>query len=177
MNGMKALVRIATACLVASAVLSGAAPAANADADAGQVCLVNEVVSFSQPVTNTPQTVTVTVQGQLFNCTSGSVATGSYTETAALPNYSCTQLFYQGSGTRVFTWTDPTAAPSAYSYNRTSSRVGANIVILLLGSITGGTFATEPAKMELTGLNPDPISCATTGISQLTLLGVLTVGL
>lgn len=175
MNGIKAAVRIATACLVASAALSGVVPAAHADA--GQTCAVNEVVSFSQPVTNTPQTVTVTVQGQLFTCTNGSAATGSYTETATLPNYSCTQLFYQGSGTRVFTWTDPTAAPSTYSYNRTSSRVGANIVILLLGSITGGTFATEPAKMQLTALNPDPISCATTGISQLTLLGALTIGL
>ncbi|MEU4746400.1 hypothetical protein AB0G02_38895, partial [Actinosynnema sp. NPDC023658] len=158
MNGIKAFARVAAACLVASAALSGAAPAAQADA--GQVCLDNEVVSFSQPVTNTPKTVTVTVKGQLFNCTDGAATTGSYTETATLPDYSCTQLFYQGSGTRTFTWTDPAVAPTTYSYNRTSSRVGANIVIVLLGSITTGTFATEPAKMQLTALNPDPISCA-----------------
>ncbi|WP_447002519.1 hypothetical protein ACRAKI_22695 [Saccharothrix isguenensis] len=166
--------RAATACLVASAMLSGLVPTAHAAVE--QSCLVNEVVAFSEPVTNTPRTVTVTVQGQLFNCTNGSVATGSYTETATLPNYTCTSLFYQGSGTRVFTWTDPTVTPSTYSYNRTSSRVGANVVILLLGSITGGTFATEPAKMQLTALNPDPLSCATTGISHLTLVGALTVG-
>ncbi|WP_367127497.1 hypothetical protein [Saccharothrix sp. HUAS TT1] len=175
MNGIKAVARVAVACLVAAAALSGTASAA--PSAAGQTCLVNEVVSFSRPVTNTPQTVSVTVRGQLFNCLGGPVATGSYTETATLVDYSCTELFYQGSGTRVFTWTDPSAAPSEYSYNRTSSRVGANIVIVLLGSITTGTFATEPAKMQLTALNPDPISCATTGISQLTLLGALVVGI
>ena len=174
MNRIEAALRTAAPCLVAAAALTGVAP--TAQAVVAQTCLVNEVVTFSQPVTNTPQTVTVTVQGQLFNCLNGSAATGSYTETATLPNYSCTQLFYQGSGVRVFDWTDPTAADSSYSYNRTSSRVGANIVILLLGSITTGTFATEPAKMQLTALNPDPISCATTGVSQLTLLGTLVVG-
>ena len=164
---------VAALCLAVSS--SGVAPTAHA-AEV-QACLVNEVVAFSEPVTNTPKTVSVTVNGQLFNCANGSAATGSYTETATLPNYTCTSLFYQGSGTRVFTWTDPAATPSTYSYNRTSSRVGANIVIVLLGSISSGTFATEPAKMQLTALNPDPISCATTGVSQLSLVGALTVGL
>lgn len=175
MNQTKAALRTAAVCLAAAATLAGVAPTANAAVE--QVCLVNEVVAFSAPVTNTPKTVSVTVRGQLFNCTNGSATTGSYTETATLPNYTCTSLFYQGSGTRVLTWTDPAVAPSAYSYNRTSSRAGANIVILLLGSITSGTFTTEPAKMQLTALNPDPISCATTGISQLTLVGALTVGI
>ncbi|ONI92282.1 hypothetical protein ALI22I_04905 [Saccharothrix sp. ALI-22-I] len=174
MNGSKTALRTTAVCLVATATLSGAAPTAHAAVE--QSCLVNEVVAFSEPVTNTPKTVTVTVQGQLFNCTNDSAATGSYTETATLPNYTCTALFYQGSGTRVFTWTDPTVAPSTYSYNRTSSRVGANIVILLLGSTTSGTFTAEPTKMQLTALNPDPVACATTGVSQLTLLGALTVG-
>jgi hypothetical protein len=175
MNLNRTAPRTAAACLVAAAALSGAAP--TAQAAEVQTCLVNEVVAFSAPVTNTPKTVSVTVQGQLFNCTNGSAATGSYTETATLPDYTCTSLFYQGAGTRVFKWTDPAVTPSTYSYNRTSSRVGANIVIVLLGSITDGTFATEPAKMQLTALNPDPISCATTGISHLTLLGALTVGI
>ncbi|GAB2962996.1 hypothetical protein [Saccharothrix stipae] len=173
MNRNKVFSSAAAVCLAAAAS-SGVAPTAHAVVE--QVCAVNEVVAFSAPVTNTPKTVTVTVQGQLFNCTSGSAATGTYTETATLPDYTCTSLFYQGAGTRVFTWTDPAVAASTYSYNRTSSRVGANIVIVLLGSIGSGTFAAEPAKMQLTALNPDPISCATTGISRLTLLGALTVG-
>lgn len=174
MNTSKAAVRAAAVCLMTTASLTGVAPSAGAAA--GQVCLVNEVVAFSEPVTNTPKTVSVTVQGQLFNCSNGSAATGSYTETATLPNYSCTQLFYQGSGARVLTWTDPAVAPSTYSYNRTSSRAGGNIVILLLGSITAGAFQTEPAKMQLTAVNPDLLACLTTGVSQLTLVGALTVG-
>ncbi|MCE6998609.1 hypothetical protein LZG04_27980 [Saccharothrix sp. S26] len=173
MNASKAVTALcATAGLTAA--LSGLGPTAHAAAVA--TCLTNEVVTFSEPVTNTPKTVTVTVKGQLFTCVGGPAATGSYTETAELPNYSCTSLFYQGAGTRVFTWNDPGVEPSTYSYNRTSSRVGANIVIVLLGSITSGTFATEPAKMQLDAVNPDPLRCATTGITGLSLFGALTVG-
>ncbi|MEV1121886.1 hypothetical protein AB0I91_43105 [Actinosynnema sp. NPDC049800] len=172
MNASKAAVAV---CLAAAATLTGVAPTANAAVE--QACLINEVVTFSEPVTNTPKTVTVTVEGQLFNCADASATTGSYTEVATLPDYTCTALFYQGAGTRTFTWTDPAVAPSTYSYNRTSSRVGANIVIVLLGSITSGAFAAQPAKTQLTALNPDPVSCATTGVSRLSLVGALTVGL
>lgn len=172
---MNAYQAVAALCLTASAAVTGVVP--TADAAVVRTCVVNEVVAFSEPVTNTPKTVSVTVEGQLVDCVGGGPATGSYTETATLPDYSCTSLFYQGSGTRVFTWNDPAVTPSTYSYNRTSSRVGANIVILLLGSITSGAYRGEPAKTQLTALNPDPISCATTGVSRLSLVGVLTVGL
>lgn len=172
---MNAYQAVAGLCLTVSAVVTGVAP--TAQAAVVQTCLVNEVVAFSEPVTNTPKTISVTVNGQLFNCAGGAAAAGSYTEVATLPNYTCTSLFYQGSGTRVFNWSDQAVTPSTYSYNRTSSRVGANVVIVLLGSITSGTSAGEPAKMQLTALNPDPISCATTGVSQVSLVGALTVGL
>jgi len=176
MNGIKTAFATAGVCLAAAGgSLLGVAPAAQAAVD--QTCLVNEVAIFSQPVTNSPQTVTVTVNGQLFNCTSGSASTGSYTETATLPNYTCTALFYQGSGTRVLTWTNSAIAPSTFSYNRTSSRVGGNIEIVLLGSIVSGTFTPEPAKAELLAVQPNPIACATTGISQITLVGVLVLGI
>jgi hypothetical protein len=176
MNGIKTKFAIAGVCLAAAAgALLGVAPAAQAAID--QTCLVNEVATFSQPVTNTPQTVTVTVNGQLFNCTSGSASAGSYTETATLPNYTCTALFYQGSGTRVFTWTNSAITPSAFSYNRTSSRVGGNIEIVLLGSIVSGTFNPQPAKAQLLAVQPNPLACATTGIPQVSLVGVLIIGL
>jgi hypothetical protein len=176
---MKAIKTTFTIAGVLLAVVAGSLwatpPVAQAAVD--QICLVNEVATFSQPVTDTPQTVTVTVNGQLFNCTSGSASTGSYTETATLPNYTCTALFYQGSGTRVLTWTNSAAAPSTFSYNRTSSRVGGNIEIVLLGSIVSGTFDTEPAKAQLLAVQPNPLACATTGVSQLTLVGALTIGI
>ena len=175
MIGIRIASRIVGVCLIAATGALVVPPAAHAALD--QICLVNEVVTLSPPVTNTPQTVTVTVNGQLFNCTNGSASTGTYTETATLLNYTCTSLFYQGSGARVFNWTNPAVTPSTYGYNRTSSRVGGNIVILLLGSIGSGTFSPEPAKMQLTALQPDPLSCATIGFSQLTLLGALTIGI
>ena len=168
--------RIAGVCLAAAVVpLLGVSPAAHAAVD--QVCLVSEVVTFSQPVTNTPKTVTVTVSGQLFNCTSSSASTGTYTETATLPNYTCTDILYQGSGTRVFKWTNTAVTPSTFLYNRTSSRVGGNIQIVLLGSISSGTFTPDPVKQELTAPQPDPTACTTTGVSQLTLLGTLSIGI
>lgn len=174
MVGMAA--RLAGTVLAATVgALVGVQPVAHAAVD--QVCLVNEVVALSPPVTDTPQTVNVTVNGQLVNCTNGSATTGSYTETATLLNYTCTSLFYQGAGTRVFEWNNPGTAPSEYDYNRTSSRVGGNIVILLLGSIDSGTFVAAPAKMQLTALQPNPLLCATVGVSQLTLLGALTIGI
>jgi hypothetical protein len=176
MNGIKTTFAMAGVCLAVAVVsLLGATPTAQAAVD--QTCLVNEVATFSQPVTNTPQTVTVTVNGQLFNCTSGSASTGSYTETATLSNYTCTALFYQGSGTRIFTWTNSAIAPSTLSYNRTSSRVGGNVEIVLLGSIVSGTFTPEPAKVQLLAVQPNPIACATTGVSQLTLAGALIIGI
>jgi hypothetical protein len=175
MNGItKALATAGVCFATAAGTLLGAAPAAQAAVD--QTCLVNEVATFSQPITNTPQTVTVTVNGQLFNCTSGSATTGGYTETATLPNYTCTSLFYQGSGTRVLTWTNAAVAPSAFSYNRTSSRVGGNVEIVLLGSIVSGTFTPEPAKAELLAVQPNPLACATTGVSQVSLVGALVIG-
>jgi hypothetical protein len=175
MKGIKSTSAVAGVFLAVAGSLLGMAPVAHAAVD--QICLVSEVATFSQPVTNTPQTVTVTVNGQLFNCTSGSASAGSYTETATLPNYTCTALFYQGSGTRVLTWTNPAIAPSAFSYNRTSSRVGGNVEIVLLGSIVSGTFTPEPAKAELLAVQPNPLLCATTGVPQVSLVGALTIGL
>ncbi|HEY0639369.1 MAG TPA: hypothetical protein VGD67_17110 [Pseudonocardiaceae bacterium] len=172
---VRAVARVAGVFLaVASWAVLGVQPVAGAAVDQG--CVVNEVVTLNPPVTDTPQSVQVTVNGQLVNCTNGSATTGSYTETATLLNYTCTSLFYQGSGTRVLEWNNPGTAPSSYDYNRTSSRVGGNIVILLLGSIGSGTFVAAPAKMQLTALQPNPLLCATTGVSQLTLLGALTIG-
>lgn len=123
------------------------------------------------------RTAEVTVEGQLLDRTSGTAATGGCTGTATLPDRTCTALFYQGSGTRVLTRTEPDAAPSGFDHDRTSSRGGADTAIVPLGSTSAGTFATEPAKTRLTALNPDPIACATTGVSRLTPLGALTVGL
>jgi hypothetical protein len=156
-------------------LLAGVVPAAHAAVD--QVCVLNEVIVYSPPLTNTPQTVTFTVNGQLFNCTSGSASTGSYSETGTASNATCTSVLGAGSGTRIFHWTNTAIAPSTFSYNRTVSRIGGNIVVVAEGSIISGAFTPDPAKSMGLGVQPNPVACMTTGVPQLTAVGTLTIGI
>lgn len=167
----------AAACLAAAApVLAGTAPAAHA-IGLDQVCALSEVVTYSPPLTTSPQTVTFTVSGQLFNCTSGSAPTGYYAESGTAPNATCTSVLSAGGGTRVFHWNNSAIAPSTFSYNRVVSRVNGNIVVAAVGAITSGTFTPDPAKSTGTGLEPDLTACGSTGVSQLTDVGTVTIGL
>lgn len=168
--------RIAAVHLTVAAVMSLAiTPSAHAAVD--QFCVLNEVVTYSPPLTDTPQTVTFSVSGQLYNCTSSSAPTGSYAETGNAPNATCTSVLAAGSGTRVFKWTNTAIAPSTFSYNRTANRVGGNIQVVAVGSISSGTFTPDPAKSVGVGAQPDPSACSTTGVSQLTASGSLTIGI
>ncbi|MEV5751547.1 hypothetical protein AB0L00_27305 [Actinoallomurus sp. NPDC052308] len=164
-------------CLAAAApVLAGMAPAAHA-VGLDQVCTLSEVVTYSPPLTTSPQTVTFTVSGQLFNCTSSSAPTGYYAESGTASGATCTSVLSAGSGTRVFHWNNSALAPSTFSYNRVVSRVNGDIVVTALGAITSGTFTPDPTKSVGTGLEPDLTACGTTGVSQLTDVGTVTIGL
>ena len=160
--------------LLAATALVALAPTAHAAVD--QVCTVSETTRFSPPITNNPQTVNITVDGNLFNCTSGSASTGTYTEVLTRPNLTCTNLLLSASGTRVFNWTNSAIAPSTFTYNRTVTRVNGNVQVEFLGEIASGTFTPDPAKEEVTGPEPDLTLCMTTGVSQLALVGILTIG-
>ncbi|MFI9006114.1 hypothetical protein ACIGNX_02615 [Actinosynnema sp. NPDC053489] len=168
--------RIAGAC-AAAAVLAMSGTTATAHAAVDQTCALSEVVTYDPPLTNTPRDVTFTVEGQLFNCTSGSAPTGSYHESGTATNASCSGVLAAGSGTRVYTWTTSAIPPSTFSYNRTTTRVGGEIVVVALGSITSGSFTPDPAKSTGTGLQPNPLACSTTGVSTLTAAGLLVIGL
>ncbi|WP_242911516.1 hypothetical protein [Actinomadura terrae] len=173
---------IRVAATAAGACLAGAAPALvavapAAHAVAGQLCDLTEVVTYDPPLTNTPQTVTFDVSGQLVNCTNPAARTGSYHESGSATAATCTGILSAGSGTRVFHWNNSDLQPSTFSYNRVVNRIGGNIQVVAMGSITSGTFTGLPAKSLGVGLQPDPIACATTGASQLTAVGTLTIGL
>jgi hypothetical protein len=142
-----------------------------------QVCAVTEIVTYTPAVTNTPQNVTVTVHGNLFTCTSSSAPTGSYTETALEPGITCTNLLASASGTRIFHWTNTAIAPSTFTYNLTGTAVNGTAQATFLGEIAAGTFTPDPAKEEVTGPVPDPITCLTTGVSQTTYIGTLEIGI
>lgn len=167
------VIAVAAAHLAAVAVLSPTTAHAAVD----QLCTLNEVITYTPPLTDTPQTVTFSVNGQLFNCTSTSAATGSYAESGTVTGATCTGILSSGSGTRVFTWTNSAIAPSVFSYNRTATRVGGNIQVVAVGSIASGTFTPDAAKSVGVGAQPDPTACATTGVSRLTAAGSVTIGL
>jgi len=165
---------LAAAVLVPAGLVGVASPA---HALLDQTCVVNEVITWSPPISDTPQNVTFTVHGQLVNCTSGSASAGSYFETGTASSATCTSLLGAGSGTRVFHWTNTAIAPSAFAYNRTTIRVNNNLQVVAVGSIVAGTFTPLPAKSVGTAPQLDPIACATTGVPQQTAAGLLTIGL
>jgi hypothetical protein len=156
-------------------VLAGLPQAAHAALD--QVCADTEIITYNPAVTNTPQTVTVTVSGNLFNCTSSSATTGSYTETVTIPAATCTNVLTGGPGTRIFTWTNPAIAPSTFTYNRVATLVNGTVQVEFLGEISAGTFTPDPAKQEVTGLVLNPIACLTTGVPETTFAGTVEIGL
>jgi hypothetical protein len=142
-----------------------------------QVCAVEEVVTYNPPLTDTPQTVTVTVHGELFNCTSTSNPTGSYTEIVTVPNSSCLSLLGSSSGVRTYVWRNSTTYPaSVFSYNRTVNRVDALVEATFLGSITSGSYTPSPAKEVVFATAPSPIACQTTGVSSVTSVGAVSIG-
>ena len=170
-------IRTALAIVVSQLVVVCLAAPATAHAAVDQACALSEVITYDPPLTDTPQTVTFRVSGQLFNCTNSSASTGSYAESGTAAGATCTGTLSPGSGTRVFTWTNSAIAPSTFSYNRTATRVGGNIQVVAVGSITAGTFTPDPAKSVGVGAHPDPTACATTGVSRLTAVGSVTIGL
>ncbi|WP_309111173.1 hypothetical protein [Saccharothrix sp.] len=170
-------IRTALAIVVLHLVVVGLVAPATAHAAVDQECVLSEVITYDPPLTDTPRTVTFHVSGQLFNCTSSSASTGSYAESGTVTGATCSGTLSPGSGIRVFTWTNGAIAPSTFSYNRTATRVGGNIQVVAVGSITSGTFTPDPAKSVGLGAQPDPTACATTGVSRLTAAGSVTIGL
>jgi hypothetical protein len=58
-----------------------------------------------------------------------------------------------------------------------TTRANGNVQVELLGSITSGTFSPDPAKQEVTGLEPESTACSTMGVSRLTFHGILIIGI
>ncbi|MEW9551138.1 hypothetical protein [Nonomuraea sp. NPDC050783] len=140
-----------------------------------QICTLQEDITYSPPLTNTPQTVTYTVHGQLTACTDSSAPGGHYDESGTATGASCTALLASGNGTRTFAWAS--GDHSEFQYSRMVNRVAGYIQVIATGTIGGGRYQGEPATSEGIGLQPDPLGCATVGVSHLTALGTVTIGL
>ena len=140
-----------------------------------QICTLQERITYSPPLTNTPQTVTYTVHGDLTACTDGSAPTGYYDESGTATGASCTSLLASGSGTRTFQWAS--GGHSTFQYTRIVNRLVDYIQVIATGSSVEGAYEGETTTSEGRGLQPDPLACATTGVPQLTALGTITIGL
>jgi hypothetical protein len=140
-----------------------------------QICTLQEHITYSPPLTNTPQTVTYTVHGELTACTDGSAPTGHYDESGTAAGASCTSLLASGSGTRTFQWAS--GDHSEFHYTRMVNRLIGYVQVIATGSIVEGAYVGETTTSQGLGLQPDPLACATTGVPQLTALGTITIGL
>lgn len=152
-------------------------PPQAAQAVADQTCSVNQTTEFNPPITDEPQSITVTVNGNLYLCTSSSASTGTYFVQATIPALTCTKLFGSGSSSLLLNWTNPAIADSTFTYNRTTQVVNGNTVNTFLGEIASGTFTPDPAQMVIAAPETDFLACSGTGVSSHTSNGTLTIGL
>ncbi|MGW7446956.1 hypothetical protein [Kitasatospora sp. NPDC054795] len=146
-------------------------------------CTGQSTITYSPPVTDTPQPLQITADGKLGSeaplgtCTAiGATLTGaSYHEQFQTPAQSCNSTVGTQSGTRVYTWDD--SETSTFSYTTVLVRVGGQSASLRSGTITSGRFSGLTAQ-ELTIVPVlDPLLCATTGVPSATSQTTLTIGI
>jgi hypothetical protein len=125
-------------------------PAITATATAASVdahCLGTFARTFSPPVTNTPQMVTVTGHNDYNTCTVGPTATGTETETLTL---SCIPVTAGPATTETLTWHDATGDTSTISWSAPTV-VGQTVVFT--GTVTAGRHAGDTATKVTSGIS------------------------
>ncbi|WP_027343131.1 hypothetical protein [Hamadaea tsunoensis] len=163
---------------VLAAVILGvlAAPsAAQADPVTLLDCTGWQDVSYSPPLTNTETSTLQSVDARfgtsalpLGLClTVGSTITGGGYTTSFTSLRSCLELAVASGEpvTRAYSWNDATT--STVSTTRRVERTEGTTVITFEGTVTAGHFAGATIVETLVAVNPNPLICATTGVSSL----------
>ncbi len=137
------------------------APPAAADA-LGVTCgpPSSQTSTFTPPLTNTPQPVTVQVSTQYGPCTAASapgLTSGSRTAAISYPNRSCLDLLDSSPLTFTITWN--TGQKSTISGNTTATVVGAALVVTVTGNVTSGLFQGGSVIQTVTGPATDITLC------------------
>ncbi|PSL52502.1 hypothetical protein B0I31_113175 [Saccharothrix carnea] len=141
-----------TVCTVALLVLGPAGTASAGVLDVTCTPPSSENATFTPPLTMTPQTVTVVSTVQYGPCVSLShpaVTSGSSTRTNVVPGRSCLDLLAGGPSTFTITWN--TGQTSTISANRTTTIVGAALVVTHTGTVTSGLFTGSTVLQTTTG--------------------------
>jgi hypothetical protein len=160
------------ALLAATASIAVIAPSAASASPALVTCTGQEAVSWSPPLTDTPQNTTVTIDGALGAlanpgiCVSvgTSVSSVSYQEIFAFPNDSCTTAALNVPGSRVFMWDDGQTSTFTFSASIVNG-IGTEIVTLT-GTITAGRFNGHVAVETIQVPQLDPALCAGSGATS-----------
>lgn len=125
-------------------------PAMTATATAASIdahCLGTFTRTFSPPITNTPQTVTVTDHNDYNTCAIGPTATGTETATLTL---SCITLTAGPATTETLTWNDATGGTSTISWS--APTIVAQTVVFT-GTVTAGRHAGDTATKITSGIS------------------------
>jgi hypothetical protein len=174
---------------VVAALAVGAAalvPAALATPQASALDLVRctagwETVTFSPPLTTTPQLVTGTTTGTYDPCVvvsglSVTSRTSTHSGTTGPSTRTCNDLLTSRLGQRVIHWS--TGATSTFTFTGTVNTVGGDVLqALMIGTITAGEFEGLPATAIVLLTASDLDACATTGVRALSGLSTITIGI
>ncbi|TRV71726.1 hypothetical protein FKN01_31420 [Streptomyces sp. 130] len=176
---LRRLTAIASAAtLLGGAALLAAPTASAAPAAVGDlVCTGSQTAHFSPPLTNTPTTVTATVQ-ENYNCLSllSPISSGSGGYTAVRPDNSCL-LSLSPLGTSQVTYGWNTGQTSTVTFNNTNVIRAANgtTTTISTGAVTSGYSTGSLVTRELVAPALSLTACATTGVSDSTGVATLTV--
>ena len=173
--GPRSAATVVAAASVLFAALVPLVPAAHA-AVADITCAGTETQTFSPGLLLTPHTATLTVHSIYNPCVSTgdpSITFGT-TDFSITGMFSCLDLFIPGSDTMAFDWSNGTQ--STFSFTRSATTVGGELVVSETGVITAGEFFGDTVERIVTGPTLNTLQCASPpGITSRT--GVVSIAI
>ncbi len=151
---------LAAVLLAGTGVVAAHSPAHAAVADVTCTPPGSVVVTYSPPLTLTPQNVTITVNSLYTPCISSTVpaltsGTSNFTFTAT--NRSCANLVGAASAAPSVTWN--TGQSTTMSLNSTANIIGGVYTVVTSGVVTTGLFAGDTVVQNATGPGTDILLC------------------
>ncbi|MEU1123838.1 hypothetical protein ABZ371_09725 [Streptomyces sp. NPDC005899] len=117
-------------------------------------------VTYTPPLTNAPQTASSNLHWELGPCVSLSrpdITAGTHTVQNPPRQRSCLELLASGAVTRTITWN--TGETSTLSMNRTTTVVGAALIVTHTGTVTSGVFAGDTVVVTEAGPAAAILTC------------------
>ncbi|WP_306748095.1 hypothetical protein [Saccharothrix yanglingensis] len=147
-------------CTLALLVLGPAGTASAGVLDVTCTPPSSETITYTPPLTTTPQAVTISSSTQYGPCVSLSnpaITSGSRARITNDPEQTCLDLLDTGSSTFTITWN--TGQTSTISANRTATVAGAALVVTFTGTVTSGLFTGSTVVQTNTGPSADVLLC------------------